>query len=362
MLKFKLLLVLLAVLLAPLGRAAVLYTVTALPAGFNPADLNNAGQMAGALYTGTGGVHAAVYNDGVVTDLGAPGATYSFANAINEAGTVTGNFDTGAGAGHAFIYQYGNLRDIGAAYALALNASGDVVGQRYLDGGATGFLYSGGTMRDIGHLGTGNVSLAAAINDSGQVVGESNLAIDGQEPTHPYLYEDGTLQDLGTLANRGVNSAVAINNAGQVAGYSAAPDGRMHAFLYDHGALTDLGSFGGLDVTIGGINQRGEVVGTGNTPDGPDVAFISSNGGLVDLDTLIDATTGWHITSALDINDHGQIIGYGCRDTTCTAVRLDLAGAVPEPAAVWLLLPGVLLLTATHKRACRRCFYPLAAI
>jgi probable HAF family extracellular repeat protein len=346
------LLALSAALLAPAdSRAAIQYTVNVLPDGFHPADINNTGGMAGALYAQDGSVHAAVYADGVVTDLGTFGGTYSFANGINDAGTVAGNFGTATGAGHAFVYQNGGMRDLGAAYALALNAGGDIVGQRYLDDGATGFLYRAGTITEIPCLGTGTISLAAAINDHGQIVGESNMSDDPYGATHPYLYDAGTLADLGTLAGRGVSSAVAINNAGQVAGYSTSTSGRTHVFVYERGVMTDLGGFGGLDVTVGGMNGQGQVVGTGNTWDGPDIPFISRAGALIDLNTLIDPASGWALTSALDINDSGQIIADACRRGVCSAVRLDLASAVPEPDAAWLLAPGLLLLGACrHAR------------
>jgi probable HAF family extracellular repeat protein len=215
-----------------------------------------------------------------------------------------------------------------------------VVGRRSSNGGSASFVYSNGVVTRLGYLGAGNASAASAINDAGQVVGESNLAHNAQAPTHPYLF-DGTLHDLGALSGQGVSSAVVINNAGQVAGYSDAGQGRTHVFFYDHGVMTDLGSFGGFDVTIGGMNQLGQVVGTGNTPDGPDIAFLSRGGSLVDLNTLVDPALGWVITSALDINDHGQIIANACRDSLCSAVRLDLAGAVPEPNAAFLWLTGV---------------------
>jgi probable HAF family extracellular repeat protein len=343
----------LAALLAPLQcQAGATYTVTLLPAHFSPADINNAGQMAGTHQVDGAEAHAAIYAGGVVTDLGAFDGSYSYATAINEAGAVAGNLGAVAGAEHAFLYQHGVMRDIGVAFAAAVNASGAVVGRKadFAASGSTGFVYHDGVVTELGQLGSGNMSLAAAINDAGHIVGESNIAVDGQVPTRPYLYDGEALHDLGTLADRGVNSAVAINNAGQVAGYSEAADGRMHAFFYEHGVMTDLGSFGGLDITIGGMNQHGQVVGTGNTWDGPDIAFISSDGALVDLNTLVDPALGWRITSALDINDHGQIIANACSSTLCSAVRLDLAGVVPEPAGALQLLPGLMLLACVRKR------------
>ena len=347
---------LLLALLAPLcSRAEAMYVVTLLPDGFQPADINNRGQIAGALYASSGGVHAALFADGVVTDLGTTVSSDSYANAVNDAGAIAGNFGGVAGPEHAFLYRDGKVTDIVAGTALGMNAAGDVVGQRYSAAGAAGFLYHDGVLTEPGYLGMGNISRAMAINDAGQVVGESNLAADEQAPTRPYLYDSGTLIDLGTLADRGVNNAVVINNAGQIAGYSDAGNGRMHVFFHEHGVMTDLGSFGGFDVTIGGMNQRGQVVGTGNTVDGPDVAFISRAGALVDLNTLIDPGAGWTVTNAIDINDGGQIIANACRDFACTSVRLDLASAVPEPCSAWLLLPGLVAVAGIRRKQAGRC-------
>lgn len=332
-------------LLAPVqGQAEALYAVHELPANFSPADLNNAGQMAGALHTDEGSVRAAVYFAGAVVDLGAWGGTYSYATAINEAGAVAANVGWAAGDEHAVLYQNGGATDIGAGYAAGINASGAVVGRQSVAGSgtstSTSFVYRNGAVTTLGYLGTGNASAASGINDAGHIVGESNLAHNAQAPTHPYLF-DGTMHDLGSLSSQGVSSAVVINNAGQVAGYSDAGQGRTHVFFHDHGVMTDLGSFGGIDVTIGGMNERGQVVGTGNTPDGPDIAFLSRAGTLVDLNTLIDPASGWVITNAIDINDHGQIIANACRDAQCSAVRLDLASPVPAPGSALLWLAGV---------------------
>lgn len=338
------------IFLAPLCHAGALYSITPLPAHFNPADINNAGRMAGALYAADGSVHAAIYADGSVADLGLFGMPASYASAINDNGTIAGNFVTAEGVEHAFVYQAGAVHDIGAAVALGMNAGGDIVGQTYTSTGAVAFLYRGSSLIELGYLGNGNVSRATAINDAGHIVGESNLAAGAQAPTHPFLFDGAAWFDLGTLTGVGVTSAVAINNAGHIAGYSDAGRGRTHVFFYEDGAMTDLGSFGGFDVTIGEMNALGQVVGTGNTPDGPDVAFISRDGTLVDLNTLIDPASGWAITSALDINDSGQIIANACRDGVCRAVRLDLAAAVPEPDATLLWLAGVSALAGALRK------------
>jgi len=51
-------------------------------------------------------------------------------------------------------------------------------------------------MADLGTLG-GTMGFATAINNRGQVVGQSNMA--GDQTAHPFLWGRGKLKDLGTL-------------------------------------------------------------------------------------------------------------------------------------------------------------------
>jgi probable HAF family extracellular repeat protein len=64
------------------------------------------------------------------------------------------------------------------------------------------------------------------------------------------VYSNGKMTDLGTLGgptSAGSGSAgVAINDSGQVAGNSTTASGGLtHAFLYSNGKMTDLGTLGG---------------------------------------------------------------------------------------------------------------------
>jgi probable HAF family extracellular repeat protein len=65
------------------------------------------------------------------------------------------------------------------------------------------------------------------------------------------------------------------------------------------------------------INNRGQVVGsaeTGAVEEYGEIeyhAFIWERGRLTDLNKLIPRASGWTLLSAISINDHGQIVGYG---------------------------------------------------
>ena len=352
--KFFALLLLFATFLAPLsGQAAPLYTVSLLPGvDFAPTAMNNAGQIVGFAGTGTGAVHAMLYADGVLSDLGGLGGQDSYASAINDAGAITGSVLSASGAQHAFLYQDGNVLDLGAGTSgYGINARGAVVGSKQTAGGATGFVYSAGQLTEIGNLGAGNDGIAVAINDHGAVAGDFSIGPDpATAPRHPFLYQNGVLRDLGALGEHAVNGVVAINNAGQVAGYSGAADAFTHAFLYERGAMRDLGGLSDGTLEIHDLNEHGTLVGTAFSEDEGLIPFMSLGDALVDLNTLIDPALGWRLFSAHANNDLGQIVGYGCQGDACGLVRLDLAGAVPEPAAAWLLVPGLLTLAGARRR------------
>lgn len=107
----------------------------------------------------------------------------------------------------------------------------------------------GGGWNKLGTLG-GNDTFATGINDSGQVVGESNSKIDSQV-FHAFITgPNGVgMTDLGTLPGGSYSAAAGINAAGQVVGYSVTAGGEFHAFITgpNGGGMTDFGTFGGGD-------------------------------------------------------------------------------------------------------------------
>ena len=154
--------------------------------------INNRGQVVGGSDTATGRCRAFLYTGGTMKDLGALGGSASVAYGINDAGQVVGVSQDSRGIGHAFLYASGRMADVGSlggsSCAAHINAKGQVAGYSITASGNThAFLYSGGAgITDLGTLGAGH-SLAYSINDAGQVVGRSGVAVVGG-PSHAFLY------------------------------------------------------------------------------------------------------------------------------------------------------------------------------
>jgi probable HAF family extracellular repeat protein len=221
--------------------------------------LNAVGQVVGVVAVSDGPPppfidHAALYESGVLHDLGTLGGDGSSATAINAVGQIGGEASLPDGLSHAFLYDSGGMRDLGTlggrnSSATAINAVAQVVGVSDLpDGSSHAFLYDSGGMHDFGTL-HGVTSSPSAINAVGQIVGQS----DGDG----FLYESGHMRDLGPLPS----GFIGINDAGQLVGTFELPDGTSHAILYDSGGRHDLGTLGGRNTHAAAINAAGQIVG-----------------------------------------------------------------------------------------------------
>ena len=71
---------------------------------------------------------------------------------------------------------------------------------------------------------------------------------------------------------------------------------------------------------------------------------------MLDLNTLIAPGSGWILTEARDINDRGQIVGYG---QTTQGTRAFLLTPVPEPATNLMAVLAALFMGIWIKRVRR---------
>jgi probable HAF family extracellular repeat protein len=339
----------------------------------------------------------------VVEDLGAlPGDASSVAWAINAQGDVVG-WSNGPAGTRAFLFTDAGgltalpgLPDRPRTVARDINDAGEIVGSANAGGADLGHavLWSGGTVADLGTLGTGAYSEAWGINNTGQVVGYS-YTNGGGFPYHAFLYTPSAgLVDLTPDSDTGY--ATDVNDAGQVTGYKTAFGG-YHAFRWQEGSFVDLGVLPGFAHSFGwAINASGRVAGSSSSATGNSERFVRSTdgdglqdlggvgehnvarginasgdvvgakgqsasravlytdaGGLQDLNTLIDPSRGWVLLAANDINDAGQIAGYGFNNFTgrTHAVRLQPATAVPQCSLHCLRSTDIALRARVQRRS-----------
>jgi probable HAF family extracellular repeat protein len=116
------------------GRTGYVYPLRAQAAD----QLNEHDQVAASSETASGEVHAFLWSDGEMRDLGTLGGAESRAHGINDRGEVVGESQTASGETHAFLWRDGVMTDIGTmfenpdqSYAVAINDAGQIAGVRY---------------------------------------------------------------------------------------------------------------------------------------------------------------------------------------------------------------------------------------
>jgi probable HAF family extracellular repeat protein len=272
-----------------------------------------------------------------MTELPTAGSMNTYGYGINDNGSVVGSLE----GVHGFLYANGITSDLGTlggqCHAFGVNNANQVVGESEIsvDGDFHAFVYSAGTMHDLGTLG-GPLSQAYGINNLGQIVG---TAQDGPDTYRAFLYAGGVMTPIGVPGRP--TAAWEINDHGQITCTSPVNSGTgEHAFLYSNGSLHDLGTFGGDYSYPDGINNNGQVVGYATVPDNTaNHAFLYSGGTLFDLNSLVNTNSlGTYLTEAKGINDSGQIIAFGWNSHSY------LLTPVPEPSIMAFLTPLALLL------------------
>ena len=327
--------------------------VTDLPAGFQPAAINDRGLILGRL--GTDVV--------VVDDDGEPAGTVGpwepFPNPlcpgpicfwptpsapiVNDRGVVA----TSLGR-HATLWDDGETTDLNGdaagSWVLDLNDGGDALVTRFTADHQQVGLWDRGRFTEIGRwaLDTlvvgrmserGHVVLTVLVvrpptpavssllwhrgetttfegfvprdvNRHGQVAGERLNPADPFDNT-PAIWEDGEITLLPTLGGRG-HGVSTINDRGQVAGFGTLPGvPGSRALRWDDGEIVDVGAATDLlESRPFGFTDRGDVLFGGLTTAFHTAGFVWDDGEVVRLPPADDGDV-----DPVAMNDRGQVVG-----------------------------------------------------
>jgi len=317
--------------------------------------INDAGQIIGFAQPLSGGrVEAMLYglsSKVILGDLCGTSPTASQAQAINNSGTIVGwagdcNFSGlpcrfgGTGTGNV---SFGGIDGGITGVVYGINASGQCVGYGdRIDGYRHATLFTGGTSVDLGTLGGTANSLAYGINDKGQIVGTCTVSNGSVFRATLFSGTGANNVDLGSLG--GISCfAYAINNSGEIVGnsYPATNNNSVfHAFIYKNGVMSDLN---GLVLTNSGFNNIRFNSNGGLTPgrvlnDSGQIAAIGEIGGRTHAVLLTP------VLRKIGVQHNGNNIVVNFDAVAGRTYRLEQTTDVANPN--WQSVPGVADFTA----------------
>jgi probable HAF family extracellular repeat protein len=201
---------------------------------------------------------------------------------------------------HAFLWSAGTMTDLGTlggldSQGVAINDSGEVVGWAVPKTGGFGepFLWNGHKMTQVSGMAPDG---AHGINNSVQIAGQCGDIVSPQ--VFACVVANGTATALPE-PNLQCSTAVAINKSGQVLGNCYQGDNTL-AVVWTDDSPSVLPTLGGAGASGTAINNLGQVVGTSNTSTGASDGFLWSNGTMTDLGNSF---------SPAAINHSGVIVG-----------------------------------------------------
>jgi uncharacterized membrane protein len=280
--------------------------------------LNASGQTTGQI-NGTGGYFAMVNTDGVITNLGSlNGSQGSVGQALNNSAPVVGwsYISDGSFVTRNFLDSGGKMIDLSPFafidYSVGniINSSGAVAGYSTIGSTTLASIYSDGSLATLGTLSGATSSVAAGINDNGDVTGGSG--------SDAFLYENSVMENHGQVGKSGTIGYV-INDSDQIAG--------TPLFFYSNGKLSAIKPIAGAVTSVPlGINSSAVIIGDSTLKIDKvvkTIPFISFGGSAaVNLNTLLPADSGWVLTTATGIDDNGRISGVGSKNDGTDACYL----------------------------------------
>lgn len=329
-----------------------------------------------------------------VFNLGTLGGTVSSGNTIDNRGIAMGSANlAGDATEHAAAWFYGfkfdlgtlggpnsnivflNRNDRGKIVGISQTHTPEPLGEQWscsaffpaaTGTGYTclGFVWNWGEMKALPTFG-GDNGFAAAVNNSGQVVGWAENKVHDPTCVSPQVLqfeaalwapETDSIQELHPLPGDPDSAATAINEEGQVVGISGTCDvavgaySAKHAVLWQNGTVTKLPTLGGAGWnTPMTMNNNGEIAGFSDLSGDVSGGMLNANFHAVlwtkdhqihDLGTL----PGDNMSEATGINDKGQIVGVSYPSSHAflwqNGVMTDLNTLIPSNSTLLLISTG----------------------
>jgi probable HAF family extracellular repeat protein len=285
--------------------------------------LNNKGVVVGATHAANGATHAAIWKDGQLTDVHDridSNAVQSDLRDINERGDAVGSYVDSTF--HGFLMSGKRVAEIRppqgdeSLFALELNDRRQVIANS-IDANLNSrqSVWDRGQFTFLQGLGGQTFSIEPVqIQNAGIVVGIDHQA------QRAVTWQDGTIMDIGGLPGSFSNRGQAINERGQIAGESVMTDPNVFpqqvtVFIWQDGVATALPSLypGRADNAVRGFNKSGVAVGASLAEFAEQTtAAVWQDGAVYDLNQLIDPQDplkpGLVLSAASAINDRGQIV------------------------------------------------------
>jgi uncharacterized membrane protein len=276
------------------------------------------------------------WQNGALTELTVPGKTGLTVApmAINDRGQVGGLVNSSEGF---FVSLWENgvptLAPAPGGIFSGMNNRGEIVGAwrgafctRNCPG--AGWIFRAGTVRVIGNQGYLRI-LPEAINDAGQIAGTIFQAQPGIESSRAFIMESDSAPATFLPTSAAASQAHDIDAQGRVVGQDLA-DG-IRGFLWTRGgAPVHFGRLkGGFIAVATDVNSQGVAVGRSNCEGCEGFVPVLFRGATATRIEDLFVAGDWVWETSTDINDRGQIVGYGTH--RASGVRGALLLTPPAP-------------------------------
>jgi probable HAF family extracellular repeat protein len=286
----------------------------------------------------------------------APSYEMGAASAVNASGQIVGtisDYDSGTTSNpRYFLYSGGTLTDLGnfgssAAGDITISNNGQIAAGVVAPNGSSSVIVdNGGTIVQVPAAVPGASMEPTAINNAGQVIGFMNSPTGNGQGFFYFAGKTIELPGLQGSSGAFTNEPLALSSNGIVVGIAYAPNslqGQSPSYVYQNGVMSRIPEYGGNYFIPASVNSQGIVL--GSAPIGSSftsfqpLLYNSATGVFTPLSALMPAGSAWTLDFGISINDQGQILARATENGVEHLVELSPDGLgnpapVPEPGSL----------------------------